>query len=257
MNPEETNTFAQTPITPVDVVPEATIQTPPVQKTPWYKNPHYLIAIIIAVGVLGGALAYLHSIAYFSGGVVATVNDEKISQKKLEKSINYLTVLAEQQGVDVTVPEVRDQISSDAMKTVIDNTLLLLAAKEAGITATKERIEEEYAKIITQAGGEEELAKQLALFQITDKDLRRDIRDGIKVDSYLESATDIEIITVSEAEIMEFLAQIKTQVDPTQLPPIEELRPQIEAEVMRQKQQKIYAEHMEILRTSALIEIKI
>jgi hypothetical protein len=69
-------------------------------------------------------------------------------------------------------------------------------------------------------------------------------------DNYIQSVTDIENLTVTDAEITEFLSQFPKE----ELPPLEEIRTEVEGQIIQQKQQAILTTLIADLRSKSDIE---
>jgi len=86
--------------------------------------------------------------------------------------------------------------------------------------------------------------------------LRNDVREQIIVGDYLEKETAVGSITVTEEEIASFYENLKTQYG-EQLPPLEDIRTQMEADIKIQKQQGVLSEILADLRANAEVEVRI
>lgn len=225
------------------------MQTP--SSAPARKGSPWALIVIVLL-VLGGAGYYVYANQFAHGGVIGTVDGKKIYRDDFDQTVRTIEEGARQQNIDTTDASIRAEIEKQAFQTVVDNTILRNAAKAAGATATKEEVQAKYDELVAQVGGQEELTRQLAEIDLTDADLRKNIEDRVLVDNYLVMTTDIETLTVTEEEITAFLASIDT----TDLPPLEEIRPQVEAQVLMQKQQQLLAQLMEDLRSKAVVENK-
>lgn len=221
------------------------------------RNKANLIAGIIALVLLAGAGYYFYSTKYASP-VVAVVNGTKIYEKEFNESVALIEQDATLRGADVTDEAVQIEIRNQALSTLIDNTLILTAAREAGITASAEEVQSTYDMLATQNGGAEQLAARMAELGITEEQLKKNINDRILADAYVEQATDIETLTVSDEEITQFIDEIKAgNPEGTEFPPLEEIKPQVESQLLMQKQQELMRNFLAELREKAKIEMKI
>jgi hypothetical protein len=259
MDAQENNTSEATTVVPevAQTTPEisevSSTETPSVEnKTPFYKNTQLMGAIVAAVIILGGAGYYVYSTQYAKGGVIATVNGEKIYQADLAENIDRMNQGALAQGVDIADPAIKVEIEKQAYQVLIDNALLLGAADKAGIEASKEEITAKYDELVAQIGGEEVLTTQLTESGVTMDELQANIKERVIVDKYLESVTDIESLTVTDEEITQFLAGFPSET----LPPLEEIRPQVEEQILNQKRQEILGTHIKQLNEEAEIVTK-
>jgi hypothetical protein len=210
--------------------------------------------IFIALGAI-----LLIALAYFvyttmTMEVAAVVNGEKIAQSKVDENVAMMTKSAELQGIDVADPAIALEIKTQALDNLINNELLLSAARAHGLSANEAAIQSAYETLVTEVGGEEELKSRMETVGLTVDTLMGNITDRLVVDQYIEAVTDIETVAVSAEEVSAYVDSISA--DGVALPPLEEIAPQIEASILAQKQQGIVDELIAKLRSEATIEIK-
>ncbi len=241
---EETNIHEVTDAEVVETTPMA---------EPKPKNNKLKIALaILLVGVLvSGGIYY---VLQDKANTVAVVNGMKITQKELTESIDLITQNASMQGIDVSTPEIQAEINKQAMDVLVNNALIIGGAEVAGISADKEKIQTEYDKLVTELGGEEELKARMAEVSLTEEKLRSNIEERIIADAFIESQTDIETLAATEEEVTSFYDMLKAQSTTT--PALEEIRPQIEEQIVGQKRQEVVNALITKLHDEATIEIK-
>ncbi len=257
------NTHENEPLTPspaTETAPAASaavVEASPIEPapTPFYKSKHLIGALVIALVLLGGAGYFVYTQYYKDGGVVATVNGSKIYKTELEESMGIIEQAALAQQIDITQETAKQEIQKQALDVLVNNALIIGGAEKAGFVAGDEDIQEKYDELVASVGNVEELNSRMASVGLTEAKLRENIKERILADQYIESATPIEEITVTDEEVTGFLASLN--VDMATLPPLEEIRPQIEAEIKNQKQQKIVEELIQNLRKDANIVVKI
>lgn len=232
-----------------DVPPTILLSAP----LPWYKNKKLLAAIGIAIVLLAGAGFYVYTMNT-TGGTVAVVNGKKISQKEFDESVLLIEQNATAQGIDLTEETAKKEVRDQALEVLINNALLITAATDAGFEATDAAIQEKYDELATQLGGAETLAVRMAEVGLTEKKLRANIAERILSDLYIESVTTIEELSVSDEEVKEFIKGIN--LGDAKLPPLEEIRPQIEQQILSQKRQQIVTDLLTKLRAEGEVEIK-
>jgi hypothetical protein len=259
MEPEQKENQAAPEAAPTSEAPATSSSgevTPPLSHAvPFYKRYQTAIAAVVAVLILLGAGYYVYTKNYQDGGTVATVNGKVIYKKEFDDSVALMEQSATAQGIDLSQETIRKEIRDQALTVLINNALLITAAEDAGFKASNEDIEAKYAELVTEVGGEEELTQRMTEIGLTPEKLRSNIKERILADQYIESETDISSLTVSDEEVNQFMASLNT--GETELPPIEEIRPQIEAQILSQKQQQIVADLIAKLRTEATIETRI
>lgn len=244
MDPKnEITETVSSPEMPAEVVVE-TVQSKPSRKKQFIA---LIIGVIVAVG---GYFGYEH----FSVPSVAVVNGAKISEAELQENIDMMIKSAEQQGIDVTDPGIATEIRTQALTNLVNNELLMGAARKSGVRTNEAAIKTAYDSLVSEVGGEEELKTRMESVGLTSEILMGNIGDRLLVDQYIEAETDIKNIVITDAEITAYLASVNTEG--VALPPLEEIRPQIEASLIAGKQQEIVDALIEKLRSEATIDLK-
>jgi peptidyl-prolyl cis-trans isomerase SurA len=257
--PEATPTEVATsePVTPTAAVDSTESSAPVLLDTPtrpFYKNSTFIASVVGAVVIFGaGAFAYVTYYAH--GGTVAVVNGTRIYRDEFEQNVTLITQGALAQGEDVTTETVQSQIRTQALDILINNLLITNAARESGITVTDEAVQAKYDEVVAELGSEEELKKRIAEIGLTEEKLRSNIIDRILADEYIQSKMTVKDLAVTEEEVTAFIDGLGTGVG--QLPPLEEIRPQIEAQILSQKQQAFVTNIIEELKKKGDVEVKI
>ena len=186
---------------------------------------------------------------------VATVNGVKISKEQYEKNREQIIASAKQQGLDVSDTKVQSEIDAQAIDVLVNTELLRQAAKTAGVVVTPEQIESRYQEIVTSVGGVDELAQKMTELNVDENSLRSDIEGEILIKTYLADAVDISSIKIEESEIK--TAYENASSTGSNLPPLEEVAPQIEAQLKAVKEQDLIKIFIDNLKEKAEIEITI
>ena len=186
---------------------------------------------------------------------VATVNGVKISKEQYEKNREQIIASAKQQGLDVSDTKVQSEIDTQAIDVLVNTELLRQAAKTAGVVVTPEQIESRYQEIVTSVGGVDELAQKMTELNVDENSLRSDIEGEILIKTYLADAVDISSIKIEESEIK--TAYENASSTGSNLPPLEEVASQIEAQLKAVKEQDLIKTFIETLKEKAEIEITI
>jgi peptidyl-prolyl cis-trans isomerase SurA len=247
---EETVTVTAAEGVAAQPVPASSVTPVPMQR--WYRRP-IVIASVIAVVLLGGAGFYVYNTQYKNGGVVAVVNGTTIYADTYAENLRLVEESAASQGVDLSTGEAREQIRTQALNNLIENILLTDAAAAAGITVADADVEDIYSQLVEQTGGAEELAARMADIGLTEEKLRSNIRERVLVDKYIESVSDIETVTVTDEEVAAFIEAHVT--DDAELPPMEEIRPVIESQILSMKRQEMVQGIIDSLRATAVITV--
>ncbi|OPL11951.1 MAG: hypothetical protein AVO34_01655 [Firmicutes bacterium ML8_F2] len=185
---------------------------------------------------------------------VVLVNDEEIARAELE---NLEAQIAAQQGVDVASLDAanREQFQAQALDTLIANALIKQAVANSGITATEADIDAQIETIKSQFPDNAQFQEALLEQKISEADLRSQVAEELAQQAYFEQTLDIALITVSDEEINALYEQEAAATE--DIPPLEDVRDQIESFIFQQKQQELLAAHVQELRSAADIEILI
>ena len=221
---------------------------------PFYKNRKYIISLVLSLAILLGAGYYAYLEYYMNGGVVARVNGKNIYKTELMESIGLIEQSATASGIDTKTDDAQKEIKNQAINVLVNNALIITGAEKAGFVANDADIQKKYDELVTQVGSAEVLATRMSEIGLTEAKLRKNIADRIVADQYIEAETPIKNVSVTEEEFQKFLETVK-KTNPD-LPPVEEIRPQIETQIRNQKQQAIIADFIEKLRVDSSVTLK-
>lgn len=226
----------------------------------------YVAAAVIVVLIILGALYLLEkegrsSTSIFSsvlegqeaGAVVAVVNGEEIVSADLDTSIEQFEQAASAQGVDITSSTTQSEIERQALDVIINTTLLKQAAAEQGMEVTDEAVTERITTIESEVGGADALATRMSELGLTKPELRTDIRDELLIQKLLDGVFAEADIVVTEEEIAEVYANAGGEE--AGLPALEEVREQVEQQVVASKEQAAVDEYLNELKKTAEINI--
>lgn len=225
----------------------------------------YIAAIVIVALTLLAVLFLLEKEGRSSTGIfdsyfaaqdntatVAVVNGEEITGRDLATSIQQFNQAAIAQGVDTTNPDVAADIRGQALEVLVNTELLKQAAEEQGIEISTEATAERLATIEAEIGGPEVLQERIGELGLTQDDLERDITEELLIQALLDGIFAEANIEVTEEEVLE-VYNAAGGAD-AGLPPLEEVRAQVEAQVQSTKEQAVIDEYLETLKIDAEIE---
>jgi len=113
---------------------------------------------------------------------VAIVNGEVITEGELEREVAIGRVLFPLlQGIPVdNKPETLQRMRSDLLSSLVDELLLVQAAREAGLEVTDAEVDDRLNEILSQTGlSKEELTERLVSVGVTLDDLRASLRSTL------------------------------------------------------------------------------
>jgi len=151
-----------------------------------------VIILVIAALMLSGC-------ASNGGTVIATVNEEEITEEELNKRLEKLSFIY-QMDID------RDLYGEEMLDQLIEEKLLLQKAEEKGVIVGEEEVEVQYSEfesmLVTSYSGEEELKNELDQRDLDLDDFRNLIGKLAVISGLIDEVT--KDITVSEQEIKDY-----------------------------------------------------
>lgn len=188
-------------------------------------------------------------------GPVAIVNGEEISRADYDRRFTQQAQSQEQQGGDTESAEVQEQIKNRVIDNLIAEELVLQAAEEAGFSVSQEEIENQISQTRSQFPGDEEFASALEEQGFTEETFRDFIADQLTIQNFLSSEVDLESVSVTDEEVQTVYDQSFSGSDDA--PALEDIRDQIETQILSQKQRQGIDEFIQSLHAEAEIEILI
>lgn len=185
----------------------------------------------------------------------ATVNGVKIPLATYEKNRAQIETNAAAQGLTVTDESVKTEINKQAIDVLVNTELLKQAAAKDDITVTEEQVNSRYDEIVASLGGEDALKAKMTELGITSDSLQSDIKGELLIQAYLSKAVDLSNIKIEESDIKQVYDQANTPE--SNLPPLAEVKAEIEAQLRSTKEQELVNAHIETLRTDAKIETNV
>lgn len=192
--------------------------------------------------------------------VVAEVNGEEISKEEFEtayvQQFQQEAAQAQVSGQEVDQAELKERIA----ESLVSQRLLVQQTEESNIEATDEEVEETLTALAEQNGlaSSEEFLTALEEQGLSEEEVMEQVASQVKVDKLIaEKSGDIE---VSEEELQEFYDQMKEQqkeMDGEELPPLEDIKSEVETQIMQQKENEAVQALLAELRESADVTINL
>lgn len=194
-----------------------------------------VIAGIVAIAVVAVVLV----LTIPPDDVAATVNGEEIMQEDVAE----MQELYAAQGMPIS--------EEQALEQLIQQEVLYQAAAE--YLPTEEEAEEQLEAQVAMMGMTmEEFHEALQNEGLSYDEQLKDFRRQLAIQDFLHEA--VEAPEVTEEEAKEFYEEYKQQYPEEELPPFEEVEPQIVMQLEQQKQQEAMGPFIEELREKADIE---
>jgi peptidyl-prolyl cis-trans isomerase C len=145
--------------------------------------------------ILALALLAVVIVAGCSGSVVATVNGEKITSQELDKQVEELKALYEQQGMDFSGDEgasLLETLRKSTLQQMINNKLMLQEARKMA-TLTAERVQEIIGSFKQEFSSEEEYQNFLSQVKMSEEDIAYILNMQEELAKDLPPVTDDEV----------------------------------------------------------------
>ena len=185
---------------------------------------------------------------------VATVNGEEITEQELDVQLNQYRQQYASQGMDLDAePDLLAEVQSDVLNEMIDQKLLLEYAADEGLTASQEAMDAEYQALLQQVGGEETLQELLDAQGMSRDELMGLIEDEVMLKYLQDYVREERGLEVTEVALEDAYEQYREMMP--DIPPLDEIRPQLRAELEHQQYMEVLPTLLETLREDAEIEV--
>ncbi len=152
------------------------------------------------------------------GTVVAEVNGEQIFIEQYQQEEEQQMQMMMQQGMDpesAEMSEMLEELRPQILDNLVNSLLIEKKVEEEGMTVSEDEVDEEYQMFAEQSGGEEMLEQQLEEAGYTAEELREDISQQLKIqtymEGYIEENLDTEDLEFSEEELRELYEETQQQ----------------------------------------------
>jgi peptidyl-prolyl cis-trans isomerase SurA len=173
--------------------------------------------------------------------VVATVNGEEITKDEFtsvyEGQLQQMAMQQQTTGQEVDQAALKEQVANQ----LVDNRLLLQGATEAGIEPTDADIDATLEEIAKQngLGSADEVVSALEEQGMSEEDVRKDAASQFTLTAYIEQEAEVTEPTDEELK-QQYDALVAQQEeaggDTSQVPPFEEIKPQLAQQSVTQQQ---------------------
>lgn len=182
---------------------------------------------------------------------VASVNGENISSAAFT---NLEAQIIQGQGVDPSTidPATQAMLRDQVLDSAIAQELLTQAVSAAAITIPENALEAQLEQVRSQFPDATQYEAALANEGVTEAELLERFSTDLQTQTYLEQTLDLGSLTVDEAEVTSSYEQIAAQQE---VPPLDEVRGEVEQFALEQKQQALIEQHLTELREAATIEV--
>ncbi|MCM3576368.1 SurA N-terminal domain-containing protein [Mesobacillus subterraneus] len=191
--------------------------------------------------------------------LVATVDGEGISKQQYERELEAMKATYEQQGMpeDQMDSKMKEELEKSVLDQMINAELLLQTAEKDGISIEEKEIDEELKNIKGNFEDEKQFEEALKKNEMTEKDLKDQLKKQLAVNKYLDSK--IGEVEATDEEIQAMYDQYKQLAQAQEQEPeaLEKIKPQLEQQVLSEKENEQISKLIEDLRKENEDKIKI
>lgn len=188
-------------------------------------------------------------------GPVAIVNGEEIAREEFEEQLELEEASYGAQGAPFPQGAELAELQLNVVNQLVLQELVIQETESRNITATDEEIESEFEATAGSYPDEESFDQALEAEGLNQDDLRLILADNVRIEKLLDSVVEeAALAPPTEEELRELHTLISQQQE---LPPFEEVRDQLEAEYMGQRQNEVIQAFIQELQAGSNIEILI
>ena len=218
------------------------------------KSPKTWPWALLIILIIAGAATWF----YFGKGkedmkFVATVNNEKIPEDIYNARLAQRKGALEEQGVSFSDVAVLDQLKVQVKDEIINETLLLQAARSVNMSVSSDEVSAQFDVIRKRFDTAEAFQAELDKVGFSEKNFRKNIENQLLLQKYIDELLKGKDLSVSDAEITAFYNEIKKQQG-DKTPALKDIKDQIELQIRQQKASQIVQPIIAELKAKANIE---
>ncbi|HEY4499098.1 MAG TPA: SurA N-terminal domain-containing protein [Candidatus Paceibacterota bacterium] len=212
-----------------------------------------LLGIIVILAALVAVGYYFMKQGGTVSETVAIVNGEKITRSTYDERYIQLETSITAQGQSATTTDMQGKIKAQTLDNLVTETLLLQAAGKENLKVNSAEVDKLFTQNQAQFADAAAFEKALTAQGFTDRTFKDYLNRSNVIQQYVAAHIDISLATSTEAEVKALYDQAKAS-DPT-IPPLDQVRAQVENQIVSQKQQQLITDFIAQLRASSTIEI--
>lgn len=217
-----------------------------------------VIAVIVLLLLAGAAYVFMKSgklsEGVASGSVLASVNGASITESDVQERIAHAKTGLEAQGLNLSDSETSKLLRSQALEEIINEMIVLADAEAKGVTVTDTEVDAQYGQIRSRFETEEQFTEELNKNSFTAETLRDNVRRELIIQKYVAQIESASTLSVTDDEVNNFYSQLQGQSE--NLPPLAELKAEIEAQLKNQKLAAAVQQVVQDLRSKANVEVQ-
>jgi hypothetical protein len=218
--------------------------------------------ILVIVGLIAVALVLVFAFnddgaapTTSESGPAAVVGDTEIERSELQEQLSTLRSGTSTQAQRIQqLSETRQQ--SLILSNLIDRELLLQAAGNAGVTVSDQEVDSRLQSQIQQLGTST-FENRLQQNGLTRAEVKTNLRDQMIISSYVSQSGQVAEPTDQEVQQLydQYSSRLSQAGTSTNVPSLEELRPQLEASIQQRKQRQAQEQLLQQARQSIDVEV--
>jgi hypothetical protein len=192
--------------------------------------------------------------AFEADQVVARVNGVDLYGDSLTLQLSQSVLASGFESFEAADPQMQQLMQTQAFDAIVNTELLAQAAVAAGFVVTDTEIAAEFDVLVANIGGMEVAEPRLAELGLSIDDFKENLSNDIIISRFVESKNDPLALVVTEEEVQTFYDEAVNSGGAGTVPPLEEVRSQVEQQLALIKQQEVLLILIEELKTEASIE---
>ena len=219
--------------------------------------PWIIGAVVVVVVLIGSALFLTDSLPgdIDENGPVAIVDGVIITQAELDRQLPQLrNAIITHYGDGLTEEEIEEK----ALDGIINQTLLLNAARQSGLIVSNEAVQEYIDDLSTQLGGEEVLLEQLEMLGVTYETFENTVQQELLKEEYVVSVVGVDVIDPTPEEVEEQYNELADlTAEGQELPTLESVYDALEQSIKNERFQIAQQDILSELKEDADIDINL
>lgn len=211
--------------------------------------PKLLTSIIVVVVIVVAGYFLIKQV----GGGIAVVNGQRITRSEYDMRYKQFAASVVAQGGSATSTEMQSAIKQQVIDNLVSETLLLQAARKEGIKANETVVNDQLSQSKKQFPDDAGYKKALVDKGLTEDTYKASLTRNNIIQQYLKAHVNISSATATDAEVKALYDQV-TATNKT-IPPLDQVRTEVENQIVNQKQQVLVNNFIEQLKASSTIEI--
>lgn len=208
-----------------------------------------VVIVVVVIAIIAAAGYFLMN---KTSTAVAIVNGQPITRAEYDQRYAQMTASVVAQGQSATSTQIMAAIQTQTLDTLISEALLLQAAAKEGITVNETTVTAQLAQNKSQFPDDAAYQKAMTAAGFTPDTFKANLEKNNIIQQYLAKHVDVSSATASAAEVQALYNQVASANK--NVPPLAQVRTQVENQIIQQKQQQLISNFLQQLRASSTIQ---